>query len=583
ACDYMYLFYPVKTTVRGFDFPVVIFTKDEIPAGAGIAEIAAIVGQTAGREIVMISGGVHGGEVSGAEGALAYIAELCGSYGEDAFASGYLGAVIVLPWINPEGLYLYSRNTDADVLNANINRDYLALSDIASQTYAAIYQQFWPTLTVDLHESLSSPVWSDGDLMTDTYDGGLSYYANISSPHAETMDILYGDLGATNDSIGDQMCIEALHRIEEKGMRIWFYEKNPAANFSRNYASNLGAISFTTEIPGTEADANFARRVFTQVAIVKELVALTLESEGAVASAVAAAREQTALAAQIYDARRPVMLDQASSRLPAYGLYWNDPLPGADATIRYPDNPQWTDVYNVAARYRTLPTAYVLSADLPNIDKILSLLDRHGIAYTALHAGVTLSLARYSGTQSRAAVGAEQAYTFANGAYLIPVDGYRAYTTAFLFEPDNTDITSGIGTLTQFGYLEVTDIYRSTESYIGAKYGVAGTYVALPTDGKTVEGATVDGVDYDEVAVDGENAFVVNAGELAVLRFTDGTSRTFSKIKGDTDGDGSVTLLDAVRLLSAFLDRQSILNGDVSGDGKITLTDVIRLLKVLAQ
>ncbi|MBQ7661354.1 MAG: hypothetical protein IJS44_04800, partial [Clostridia bacterium] len=486
SCDYMYTFYPVKTLVRGFDFPVVIFTKDEIPEGASLAEIAEIVTATKGREIMMISGGVHGGEPSGAEGALAYISELCGEYGENAFASGYLGAVIILPRINPEGLYLYSRNTDADVLNPNINRDYLALSDVASQTYATIYQQFLPTLTVDLHESLSSPVWSDGDLMTDTYDGGLSYYANISSPHANTMDILYGDLAAASNTIGERMCADALHRIEAKGMRIWFYDKNPAPNFSRNYASNLGAISFTTEIPGTEADANYARRVFTQVAILKELMALTLESEGGVARAVAAARARTALSAQIYDLRRPVVIDQATPRLYNYGLFWNDPLPGADATIRYPDNPQWTDVYNVASRYRSLPTAYVIPADLAKIDSILSLLDRHGIAYTALHAGCTLSLARYSGTQSRAAVGAEQAYTFANGAYLIPVDGYRAYTTAFLFESDNTDITSGIGTLAQFGYLEVTDIYRSTESYIGAKYGVAGTYVALPTDGKTV-------------------------------------------------------------------------------------------------
>lgn len=584
-CNYMYTFYPAKTTVRGFDFPVVIFTKDEIPEGATIEEIGRIVSATKGREIVMISGGVHGCEPSGAEGALAYISELCGEYGEEVFASGYLGAVIVLPNINPEGLYIYSRGTDADVANTNINRDYMALSDIASQTYTSVYQQFWPTITVDLHESLATPVWSDGDIMTDIYDAGLSYYGNISGPHAKTMDILYGDLAAANDNIGEKMCADALHSVEEKGMRIWFYEKNVAPNFSRNYCSNLGSFAYTTEIPGTEADANYARRVFTQVSVVKELVGLAIESEGAVAGAVAKAREELGLSAQIFNARRPIVIDQATARLPGYGLYWNDPLPGPDAIIRYADNPQWTDVYNVAARYRAMPTAYVVSADLANIDAMLALLDRHGIEYVRLAAGSTLTLSRYSGTETRAIVGAEQAYTFANGAYLIPVDGYRAILTAFLFEPDNTDITEGVGTLVQCGYLTVSDIYRSTESYIGAKYGAGGTYVELPTEGKSVANAVVDGVVYEDIVTQGTNVYVVRAKEEIVLNFTDGTSATYyySDIAGDINGDRTVTLADVLMLVHAIVNNKVVENGDVNGDGKVSIADVIRVMKLMAK
>jgi len=585
GCDYMYTFYPAKTTVRGFDFPVVVFTKDEIPEGATIEEIGRIVSATKGREVVMISGGVHGCEPSGAEGALAYISELCGEYGEEVFASGYLGAVIILPNINPEGLYIYSRGTDADVANTNINRDYMALSDIASQTYTSVYQQFMPTITVDLHESLATPVWSDGDIMTDIYDAGLSYYGNISGPHAKTMDILYGDLSAASDNIGEKLCADALHGVEEKGMRIWFYEKNVAPNFSRNYCSNLGSFAYTTEIPGTEADANYARRVFTQVAVVKELVGLAIEFEGEVAGAVAKAREELGLSAQIFNARRPIVIDQATARLPGYGLYWNNPLPGPDATIRYADNPQWTDVYNVAARYRTMPTAYVVSADLANIDAMLALLDRHGIEYVSLEAGITLTLSQYSGTETRAIVGTEQAYTFANGAYLIPVDGYRAILTAFLFEPDNTDITEGVGTLVQCGYLTVSDIYRSTESYIGAKYGSGGTYVELPTDGKSVANAVVDGIVYEDVGIEGTNVYVVRAKEEIVLNFTDGTSETYyySDIPGDINGDRIVTVADVLMLIRAIVNNNALSNGDANGDGKVTLVDVIRIMKQMTK
>ena len=585
SCDYMYTFYPAKTTVRGFDFPVVIFTKDEIPEGATIADIGEIVSANEGREVVMISGGVHGCEPSGAEGALAYISELCGDYGENLFASGYLGAVIVVPNINPEGLYVYSRGTDADVANSNINRDYMALSDIASQTYTYVYQQFMPTVTIDLHESKSTPVWSDSDSMSDIYDAGLSFYSNISGPHAKTMDILYGDLSAASDNVGEEICIDALHGLEEKGMRIWFYEKNVAPNFSRNYCANLGSFSYTTEIPGTEADANYARRVFTQMALTKEIVGLAVGSKGEIARTVAAAREKTALTAQIFNARRPIVIDQATARLPGYGLYWNNPLPGPDGTIRYANNPQWTDVYNVAARYRSLPTGYVLSADLANIEGVLALLDRHGIAYTYLAEGSTLTLSQYSGTQTRAIVGAEQAYTFENGAYLIPVDGCRAYLTSFLFEPDNTDITEGVGTLVQCGYLTVSDIYRSTESYIGAKYGAVGTYVEISTEGKTVANAVVDGVTYESVATEGENAYVVNAEDTVVLNFTDGTSKTYiyRDIPGDIDRDGNVTVKDILILIRVVVNDQTIENGDLNGDGKISLIDVIRVMKLIAQ
>lgn len=585
SCDYMYLFYPVKTASKGIDFPVVIFTKDEIPEGATIADIGKIVNATKGREIFMISGGVHGGEPSGAEGALAYISELCGEYGEQLFASGHVGAVVVLPRMNPDGLYNYSRATEDDeTLNANINRDYLTLANIESQTYVSVYHAFMPTVTVDLHESLSSPVWSDSDHMTDMYDAGLSFYSNISGPHAKTMDILYGDLSAANDNIGEKICIDAMHGVEAKGMRIWFYEKNVAPNFSRNYCANLGSFSYTTEIPGTEADANYARRVFTQMALAKEIVGLTIEREGEIARTVAAAREKTTLSAQIFNARRPIVIDQATARLPGYGLYWNNPLPGPDGTIRYANNPQWTDVYNVAARYRSMATAYVISADLANIDTILALLGQHGISYTYLAKDSTLTLAKYSGTKTRAIVGEAKAYTFANGAYLIPVDGYRAYLISFLFEPDNTDITSGVGTLVQCGHLEVSDIYRSTENYIGAKYGVDGTYKAFAIpEGKTIEGVTVNSV-ATEFATEGGNAFVaVQATKeyTVTFTFTDGSEESYLYgYKGDVNGDGNVGIADVLLALKGILSKSYLADADMDGNGKLTLIDIVKLMKL---
>ena len=56
----------------------------------------------------------------------------------------------------------------------------------------------------------------------------------------------------------------------------------------------------------------------------------------------------------------------------------------------------------------------------------------------------------------------------------------------------------------------------------------------------------------------------------------------FEKVKGDFDGDGSVTIKDALVLIRAIVNDQTIENGDISGDGKISLIDVLRVMKLIA-
>ena len=137
----------------------------------------------------------------------------------------------------------------------------------------------------------------------------------------------------------------------------------------------------------------------------------------------------------------------------------------------------------------------------------------------------------------------------------------------------------------QCGYLTVSDIYRSTESYIGAKYGAEGTYVELPTEGKTVVNAVVDGVVYEEISTQGTNAYVVRAKEEIVLHFTDGTSETYyyTEIPGDINGDRTVTVADVLMLVRAIVNNKVAENGDVNGDGKVNLADVIRVMKLIIE
>ncbi|MBQ9428767.1 MAG: hypothetical protein IJU41_04395 [Clostridia bacterium] len=586
SCGYMYAFYPAKTRTNNFDLPLVVFTKDEIPAGASLAEIAEIVQSTAGRDIFLITCGVHGNEASASEGGLALISELCGAYGERVFDGTNVGAVVIFPRVNPEGAYSYIRATNDDVVNKNLNRDYMTVSDVATATYSYVYDLFMPTMTVDTHESHIQPVFSEGEIMTDNYDVGLAYFTSASSIHGDAWGVLSGDLDVTNDYTGQKLCDTVIAKLRaDYGLRSYYFHQGASPGIGRNYANHLGSIGFTLEIPGIwGAEEHYARRVFTQMTALKVCIGLAIESDGALAAEVAAKRAEAARAAQIYDARRPIVLKNVDSSIPTYGFAMNNPIVAADGTVRVPDHRVWQNPANIAAKYRTMPTAYVIPANVSGIGQVLARLDTQLIAYKFLEPGTVMTLQQYGGTTSSATLSAAKEVTFASGAYLIPVDGYRAYITAYLFEPDNNDVTEGVSTFAQVGDLAVSEIYRSTESFIAAKHGMDGSYIELSTGGKSVESASADGEILSEVYTEGDFAYLPRAERSITLRFTDGTSETYryTQVPGDADGDGEVTLYDAVLALRAMLDGSAAANADLNGDGKIGISDIIRILKLLA-
>ena len=54
-------------------------------------------------------------------------------------------------------------------------------------------------------------------------------------------------------------------------------------------------------------------------------------------------------------------------------------------------------------------------------------------------------------------------------------------------------------------------------------------------------------------------------------------------IPGDINGDGHVSLADALCILKGILDGTEVAGGDVSGDGKVDLVDVIRVLNMICK
>ena len=138
-------------------------------------------------------------------------------------------------------------------------------------------------------------------------------------------------------------------------------------------------------------------------------------------------------------------------------------------------------------------------------------------------------------------------------------------------------------------YLEASDIYRSTESFIAAKLGLEGTYleVAVP-EGKTVESAVVDGTVCDNVDTEDGAAYVIASDKeyyTIVLNFADGTSKTYhiGTLRGDVNGDYTVDILDALKILNDVVNRSTVATGDYNGDNKVNLLDVIRIMKLLTK
>ncbi len=563
ACDYMFAFFPV-TTKSGFDFPIVVFTKDKIPEGATMAEIAEIVHKKEGREIFFITAQVHGNEPAAGEGALAFLSEMCGDYGEELFANDLVGAVVMVPRMSPEGAYVFTRLTPVDVLNTNLNRDNLLLEDIGIAAMAYAAQLFMPTVSFDCHEDHIEPTCteSDWDQQTDIYDYGICHSGSANILQADTKGVLYGDLGAGHDLIYANLSFRLQDAMVAKGFRTYYYgtagtgRTAPGMLVCKDYFAALGACSFTVETPGIGGgNEHFLRRVYTQVTGLKTMFGLVLEEEGGVAAAVEAAREKAALSAQQYDPRSAIIVSHAQSRVHTYNYSWNCPIVAADGTVRLAENEVAHGAINVADRYRTRPTAYVFPADAENVSKVLTTLTKQNVPYYKLGSGTTLSLEKYTGTVTKAYLSPAANITFANGAYIVPVDGVRSVIIMSLFEPDNYDTNEGYCSFVQAGYLTLADVYRSTESYIAAKMGFDGTYLALdvPT-GKTVASAVVDGKSYKTVATEGTSAFVVasdNPCYTAKLTFTDGSSKayTIGAAAGDVNGDGKISIADVLRLL----------------------------------
>ena len=489
SCSYAYTF-DAFTSAGGATVPVVVFTKDNIPTNATLEDVAKTVTSQHSRDIIMITAIVHGEESSAGEGALAMIDEMCDEFGNSLLTDN-IGAVVIIPRLNPDGCATFKRSSPYAPQTAN--RDYMALSTVETAATVRIFNLFAPSVLMDLHESPHHPVCSASRVVTDIYDLGFVTSASLNTGFADSNAAIHCDY-KNRGMRAVEFITEAMKDVSEKGFRpYYFYSTGTSPTTFNGYSCLNGAIGMTIEIAGLHAgDSMYARRVFAQISAVKAVCNVVKKSGNAWASEIKAARNKIALSAQKFNVDTPIVLQTTYSRHNITSPSWNNPLASADTTMVKPDNVTRYHYRDIAIKYRSRPTAYVISAETEGIENVLSLLDKHAISYHLLKKETMLKLKQYDVRNNEIMLGAAKDIVFDNGAYIIPVDGYRANMIATLFEPDFSDNTKV--TLVQMGHLSVTDIYRSEESFIAAKLGLNGTYIAVPTDGKTAVSATTDDI-----------------------------------------------------------------------------------------
>ncbi len=506
-CDHLYLYYPFEESAMGNKTPILVFTADDI-SGMSLEEAAASIRSKGLREIVMITGNKHGNEPAGAEGALVFAKDLCGDYGREVLEK--IGAIVIMPSVEVDNAQRFKRLTESGV---NPNRDLVSLFLQSSINQVYIYNLFMPSVTIDCHEDSGNVDIDPADLSVENLDDiCIRFSSNFNSP------LYYGNVlkGGTFDAteiLGNKIMMDAIERTKTVGLRgSLYYSGSTVPNTSSTYPCVRGSYAFLVETmriwTGT---GRYERAVFGVEQALKALIAEVIEYDGALAAEVKAAREAVASITD-YDVDH-VLAGKHSFSGSSYAI-------GDRPTIYVSGiwkDQNGTKKYNLAdtlSNIITLPTAYVVSADVEGIDDILTLLDNHGIKYTKLKKGAALTLRKYSGGYTDTAIGLAESVTFENGAYAVTMNTSDAYLIAYLFEPNShnyTDAEDHSISFAHIGYIKDGDgLYRSEENGVYLK-------IAELAAGSEITHASITvGVDLKV------NAFVSladDAGE-ATVRFT---------------------------------------------------------------
>ena len=512
ANDNMYIFSIGKSGKYGFDIPIVIFTKADLSACTTLEQAAAAL-ENSGLRNIGYKAQMHGDEHAAGEGALGVINLL------DKAENQYLLDTInifVIPRMNPDGAYIDQRNMptviDSSFSNRDPNRDMLALNIIEQRHYLNAIQLLDPVAELDGHERQRNSMIGDIQIGTGWQDGCNRELLDIQ------VEMTYG-------------MFDALENVDLSGAWYGDYVNTDGVDQTRGFAANQGRIQILMETRGiyNGLDA-YGSRTASHIVTAMEYLQYCAANVDKMAAAVEKAQQQIVTAGKTYEESDTITLSWKSENTGEYTIT-TDQYSLSEGVLSYT---QVGKLY-VAKTTRVAPTAYVIPANLANIDKILEMMDMQEISYYKLPAHANISLQQYSGSVdadgvvSNVTLSAEQMFAFHSGAYVFQMDQVNARIISLFFEPDSPSKSDFV----EMGRISVnTDgtfpIYRYIQNLTGSEIpyvvdasGVLSTVYVSSTGNNSNSGKQ------DSPVATLEKAYEILSGSLA-----------------DSDIPGTIVLLD---------------------------------------
>ena len=433
------------TTERyGYEMPLVVATETEIPENATLEQAGELV-RANGKPTVWVEAQIHANETSSGEGALVVLYR----FAADAETQKRLEKVnvVIVPRISVESSYVFIR----DIYGAgDPNRDHIKLQSQEIRALHYGWRQFMPEATVDMHELLAYAFVQSSQRMYDITDTKVKQTTSLNQDDAVF-------------EIATDVIRELVTQQPKKGIRIGLYSVSACVAPATSFYGMYNGLSFLDEVRGIGGGrAYFERRVYTHEQNVMTIIDYVAGHADEIRTTVAKARAGIVERGKTYDENNLFVLHhKASGRELSKSDYSVTVYDCKADGVPRVKKEERTDFPDQAIRSRPYPTAYVLPADLPEIESILKNAEGNGLEYFRLEDGTAIELQQYyyvgdysykDGDDTvKAGVEADlrpaQTVTFANGAYLFPMDQVGAIVLANVMEPDVNDYGTYKGTL----------------------------------------------------------------------------------------------------------------------------------------
>ena len=454
ACGDMYTYILGSTPAYHFQMPIAVFTQTDLSSASTLEQAGELV-RANGKLNIWIQCQIHPNEPAAGEGALALIDDLTGSYGEQVLKDAN---ILVIPRINPDGSYLFTRTT---YQGFDMNRDHMALKAPELAYLHTAYRYFMPEVVADGHEfgfyGVEDGYMRNADDLEVTPASSLNNSAAVNKLAEEVVDAVHVN-------------------TTEAGLRTYHYGFTVNNPIGRAYYGLYNSISILIETRGISGGSqNFARRVFSQQQTTHSIIDASIANASEIKSTVAAARAEVIKKGASYREDDVVVLHQTASgktMSPRELTRYQFSLDGVGETKT---SAAALSMNDTVVRSRTRPTAYVIPKDIPNLDKILYILDNQGAEYYELAPGSSAELAQYfyedAYTYNERELGFTaglrdvQTVTFEQGAYVIPMDQVAGNVIAMTMEPDVNDSNGYDGTLVQYGIVTYDETTKDFPLY----------------------------------------------------------------------------------------------------------------------